>query len=346
MKLSQTNKINDLNEELILHYTGFMFGIGCSAFNKKAIDKISILKQREMRKSFIILFDSLESLREAKFEELSHKKIWYSLNKLWPSNVSVLLTPQNKDYEHLSMNSKVAVRIPPEPLLCEFMQKHKIPLITTSINVSSQSPEYDLVKIRRDYKDWFDQEIIPENISSAPNTPSTLMGFEDNKIVILREGSVSEAEIMQVFDNFRVLFVCVGNTCRSPLAEYIAKEYFKNYPEYKFSSAGLKAEGVKISDNSETVLVEAGLNGSDHISKKINRELLEDNHLVLTMTEKNKQDLLYMYPEYTSKVQTFAEFIGEQADISDPYGMDLLEYQKVAEQIKRYMDKLINTLRG
>ena len=92
-----------IKDETILHYTGYMFGIGASAFSEKAIAKISDLKHREMQKGFITLFGSLNELRSWNFAELEDKKTYYQMNNIWPANLTVLMTPLNDRLKHLTL---------------------------------------------------------------------------------------------------------------------------------------------------------------------------------------------------------------------------------------------------
>ncbi|HEK9100993.1 low molecular weight protein arginine phosphatase [Bacillus pfraonensis] len=137
----------------------------------------------------------------------------------------------------------------------------------------------------------------------------------------------------------RVLFVCTGNTCRSPMAEALLRHYGKGNFEAK--SAGVFANpGSDASLYAKNALAEKGIKAA-HASQQITEELLEWADMVLTMTESHKQLVIGHYPSAGKKVYTFYEFVeGTSKDISDPYGGSLAIYQSTLVE----MEKLVQTL--
>ncbi|UOQ45345.1 low molecular weight protein arginine phosphatase [Halobacillus salinarum] len=103
-----------------------------------------------------------------------------------------------------------------------------------------------------------------------------------------------------------ILFICTGNTCRSPMAEALLKA--KN-DEFNVKSAGIFAgDGQPLSKNSAAVLKEMDLT-CDHSSVALNEELLQWADLVFTMTDRHKEALAMQYPHYEDKVFTLKEFV-------------------------------------
>ncbi|WP_410984935.1 low molecular weight protein arginine phosphatase [Bacillus cereus] len=137
----------------------------------------------------------------------------------------------------------------------------------------------------------------------------------------------------------RVLFVCTGNTCRSPMAEALLRHYGKGNFEAK--SAGVFANpGSDASLYAKDALAEKGIKAA-HASQQITEELLEWADMVLTMTESHKQLVLGHYPSAGKKVYTFYEFVeGTSKDISDPFGGSLSIYKSTLIE----MEKLVQTL--
>lgn len=150
-----------------------------------------------------------------------------------------------------------------------------------------------------------------------------------------------------------ILFVCTGNTCRSPMAEAIMKS---KWPEEKVKSAGVFAgKGEPMASNSEVVLREKDLT-LDHETSQITEELLEWADLVLTMTDRHKQTMTLQYPNYDNKYYTLKEYVliddRKWQELKESYstfeekrshilreGMDKLGQREMEEKLNRELEE-------
>lgn len=111
----------------------------------------------------------------------------------------------------------------------------------------------------------------------------------------------------------KILFVCTGNTCRSPLAASLLKE---KMPEASVQSAGLFAgHGQPASRGTSEVLKRKGIS-INHETQPVSDKLLQWSDLVLTMTTQHKQSLALQYPNYQDKLYTLKEYVlsGSETD--------------------------------
>ena len=143
----------------------------------------------------------------------------------------------------------------------------------------------------------------------------------------------------------KVLFVCTGNTCRSPMAQAIfthkAKEQKLNMGA---DSAALSLTyGERVNPKAEEALRKLGITGFSHLSQPVTPQLLEESDFIVTMTWQQRAALAAVADD--GKLAAFCEFTAG-GDISDPYGRDQAAYDKCAADISAGIDCLIPYLKG
>ena len=128
-----------------------------------------------------------------------------------------------------------------------------------------------------------------------------------------------------------VIFVCTGNTCRSPMAEYYLKS--KNLNDVSVKSRGFSG-GDSANEKSIAVMKEVGIDISNHISKNITADEVQNADAIICMTESHRQMLL-LYGGDDSKLYVLGD------GISDPFGCDIDTYRMCRDEIFSNIDKLI-----
>ncbi len=144
-----------------------------------------------------------------------------------------------------------------------------------------------------------------------------------------------------------ILFVCTGNTCRSPMAQALLEDKAKNLGlDIKVKSAGIFAlDGQSASRGAIEALKADGIDISSHRASPIYKDLLEEADLILTMSVSHKEALLSKYDFIKGKVYTLKEYsYGIEEDVMDPFGGNLYVYKNTKEEIEKALKEVIRQL--
>ena len=150
-----------------------------------------------------------------------------------------------------------------------------------------------------------------------------------------------------------VLFVCLGNTARSPAAEFLAKGLKKNFKDelenVNFDSAGFFNAFSYMQPESRKYVISKGIDSSDFTPKIINKSLLEKQDLILTMERSHSRDIVNDYQNVKNineKTFTLKEFGGETSDLDiiDPYYTSSSLYDKILKIIDYFIEKAVKKI--
>ena len=144
----------------------------------------------------------------------------------------------------------------------------------------------------------------------------------------------------------KILFICTGNTCRSCMAETIFNQVCNMDGVESFSAGVSILPGSYISENASKLLIDRlGCDISKRVAVQLERKLIDDADLILTMSNSVKQHAISYFQVPQNITYTLNEYVDVVGEVSDPYGGNLSIYEKTYEQLEYLINLLISKLK-
>lgn len=134
----------------------------------------------------------------------------------------------------------------------------------------------------------------------------------------------------------QIVFVCTGNTCRSPVAEVVLRERLVaiGFHDWSVKSMGIRAIGGQpAAPHSLSLMAERGIDLSEHRSRAFDLDLVESSTLVLCMEQAQVDWIYHAYPHQRGNIFTLSDMSYRQYDVPDPYGEALDAYRKMVSDV-------------
>ncbi|MBU2102080.1 MAG: Sua5/YciO/YrdC/YwlC family protein, partial [Candidatus Omnitrophica bacterium] len=250
------------------------------------------------------------------------------IEKFWPGPLTIIYYSEN--------NEKIGVRVPAHPVAQAILHEVGKRVFLPSANKSGDPEATSIAQIEADFADAIDIMVD----SGAPHyaKSSTVLDLTVRPFKILREGVVSERAIIDVFIKKRILFVCTGNTCRSPMAQLLFKNAIaqdSSYPPYRYEviSRGISAlTGSRISSPAVSVLQERkGIDAREFTARRLDHNTLLSADFIFAMEDEQMRYLLDFEPTIEGRLFHLKKFLplDLEDDIPDPIGRSYETYEYV-----------------
>tara|TARA_R110002095_G_scaffold183888_1_gene161097 strand:+ start:638 stop:1741 length:1104 start_codon:yes stop_codon:yes gene_type:complete len=241
--------------------------------------------------------------------------------------------------------SRMRLRAPAHEIIFQTMRLSPSPLV-----LMNEQPKYQTADaIMEDFDGQ--AALIIDDGPSRFGDQSTVVSVSDNQWSILQPGVVTETTLKRLSSEI-YMFVCTGNTCRSPMAEGLFRKLLSDklgcqedeLSDHGFiiGSAGLAAaSGAPPSPEGVTILAEQGIDIRSHESQPLTGRLLDQADHLYTMTQGHRTAILAERPDLEEVVQMLSS---EGKDVSDPIGGGFQCYVDCKKEIEQHLKSIITQI--
>jgi tRNA threonylcarbamoyl adenosine modification protein (Sua5/YciO/YrdC/YwlC family) len=342
---------------LVAFPTETVYGLAASALDEEAVARLIEVKGRRDGHPLSLAIRSADEAWDY-IPDLSPLAQRLA-RRCWPGPITLVLDATHPEslLRHLpprvrqavSPAETVGLRVPGHMVVLDVLRMLVGPLALSSANRSGEPEATNAAEVIEKLGD--DVALVLDDGDCRFGQPSSVVRIQGNRYEILRTGVVPE-RTLQRLSSMMVLFVCTGNTCRSPMAEalcthMLAERLGSDVDALEdhgviVMSAGISAMmGGQAAAEAVQAISEMGLDLSDHETQPLTEPLIRHADVIYAMTRSHREAIVAQWPDAAARVRLLAP---DNSDISDPIGGPLERYRSCAAQLKHHLSVRLDEL--
>ncbi|MBN2592015.1 MAG: threonylcarbamoyl-AMP synthase [Sedimentisphaerales bacterium] len=343
---------------LVVFPTETVYGIGCRV-KSDSLARLDDVKGRSADKYYTLHIGRNDDVE--KYVPILGLKAKKLIRNAWPGPLTVVFELDRKEIDILRYNfdgevlknlykdRSIGIRCPENLIASMLLQQTKNPVVAPSANIKDLSPAVQADQVLEQLSGKID--LLLDAGPCKYKQSSTVVKIGKKGLEVLRPGFYSKEELDKL-SQVKFLFVCTGNTCRSPMAEGIFRKYLAEKLQcnvddldkmgYKISSAGIIGSvGYPASPEAVAACAAMGVDIKAHRSKALSGELVEESDIVFAMERIHRDRVIALDSKASDKCWLLADNTG----IPDPIGHPQEFYYNCAKLIEGFVQQRVGELK-